>query len=536
MKRRSRPCPLCKDNPLQSRLSRHILRVHRNDREVKDILKLDKRSRDKALDKLKKRGIYNYNKTTIKLGQNRKLQQERFHKRSDKSDMIICTVCKGCFCKKYFHRHKDSCGGRADKVPVAFLEENVYPISEDFKTILNRFHSDQIGDIIRSDRSILLVGQKLYDKMKKKQDKKMEVRKSVMTDMRRIASLYQHFCSEPGVQVQHKNAIDMFMRKNFRCFEQAIEKYTSDEGKTKAGLKNALYFLIQKMAKIILGAFWIEEDDAMAKEVENFQRVLEVHHDLIFGDAVYHLTQNRQKKLRRPDNLPDDEDVQKLRKYTIEAIKQEVENIQKEKNQHVSLTLLRDLAVCRLTLFNCRRGGEPARLLKSEWKDALNDAWVDSNRIEKLSPLDQELFSDMKIAYQGGKGLKLVPVLIPHDTVDALSLLCDEDLRKAAMIKSDNSFLFPTKLSDDHVNGWYAINEICIKAGVTDPSTITATKMRHRISTIYGSLELPESERVYFYEHMGHSKEMNLNVYQVPHAEAEIRKVGQYLKKIDKGI
>ena len=75
-----------------------------------------------------------------------------------------------------------------------------------------------------------------------------------------------------------------------------------------------------------------------------------------------------------------------------------------------------------------------------------------------------------------------------------------------------------------------------LKAGETDPSTITATKMRHRISTIYGSLELPESERFYFYEHMGHSKEMNLNVYQVPHAEAEIRKVGQYLKKIDKGI
>ena len=54
MKRRSRPCPLCKDPPFQSRLSRHILRVHRNDRQVKDSLKLDKRSRDKALDKLKK--------------------------------------------------------------------------------------------------------------------------------------------------------------------------------------------------------------------------------------------------------------------------------------------------------------------------------------------------------------------------------------------------------------------------------------------------------------------------------------------------
>ena len=35
---------------------------------------------------------------------------------------------------------------------------------------------------------------------------------------------------------------------------------------------------------------------------------------------------------------------------------------------------LRDLLVCRLTLFNARRG-EPSRLLLREWKDAQNNEW-----------------------------------------------------------------------------------------------------------------------------------------------------------------
>ena len=73
---------------------------------------------------------------------------------------------------------------------------------------------------------------------------------------------------------------------------------------------------------------------------------------------------------------------------------------------------LRDLAVCRLTVFNAQRGGEPARLVISEWQDAENGSWLDPKRLQ-VAATDKELtmFRNLKVRYQGGKGNNhLVPV------------------------------------------------------------------------------------------------------------------------------
>ena len=75
-KRRKQPCPYCHDLKFQSRLSRHSEKVYSDQEEVKHALKLDKLSRVKAFDKLKKPGIYKYHKMRIKSGQNY-LEQER---------------------------------------------------------------------------------------------------------------------------------------------------------------------------------------------------------------------------------------------------------------------------------------------------------------------------------------------------------------------------------------------------------------------------------------------------------------------------
>ncbi|GFR76745.1 histone-lysine N-methyltransferase SETD8-A [Elysia marginata] len=64
---------------------------------------------------------------------------------------------------------------------------------------------------------------------------------------------------------------------------------------------------------------------------------------------------------------------------------------------------LRNLTVCRLTMFNARRGGEPARLTIKEWDDAFAGAWVDPLGFSIQDPLEQALVSKYKLAYQAGK-------------------------------------------------------------------------------------------------------------------------------------
>jgi len=306
----------------------------------------------------------------------------------------------------------------------------------------------------------------------------------------------------------------------------------SDDG-IKAGLKHHVFYLLTKFGKFQKIVYLIEENESKAKDVENFLEVLSLNSKDMMGDALFKLHKNRQIRLRKPQEMPSEEDMMKVRRYTENRISAIVSD-QFSIWDSVRFAELRDLVVSRLTLFNARRGGEPARLLVSEWKDGENGVWFDRNRIEKLSEEDARLFSEMMLTYQSGKGDKhLVPVLIPRDVVKGMEILCDPEVRDQADVLERNIFMFPaTHKSTVHVNGWHSVSRICSAAEV-EAGKVTATKQRHRISTLYASLDVSETERPMFYQHLGHSAEMNANVYQAPLAEKEIRLVGSRLLAID---
>ncbi|KAK3760481.1 hypothetical protein RRG08_057473 [Elysia crispata] len=53
------------------------------------------------------------------------------------------------------------------------------------------------------------------------------------------------------------------------------------------------------------------------------------------------------------------------------------------------------------------RGGEPARLSRSEWKEAEDGVWVDPELTEKVTdPLEENLLRGAMLAYMAGKGSK----------------------------------------------------------------------------------------------------------------------------------
>ena len=65
------------------------------------------------------------------------------------------------------------------------------------------------------------------------------------------------------------------------------------------------------MAKIVKGTFIVNHEDDKATEIDKFIVVLELNHACLFGDA-YKINLSRQTKLRRPHNLPVDEDLSKV--------------------------------------------------------------------------------------------------------------------------------------------------------------------------------------------------------------------------------
>jgi len=355
-----------------------------------------------------------------------------------------------------------------------------------------------------------------------------------MADMRRIALLFLEF---KKLHPSSSETSEMLERKNFEYFTRAVHSYTQTEQKdVKAGLKTALYYLIKKFACIVKASYLMKNHDETAAEIDRFLDVFALNKKLIFGDATYILNKNRQVNLRRPQSLPSEQDVTKLKTYTLNRISS-LDKTYEMWDIH-SYSELRDLTVSRLTLFNARRGGEPARLLLSEWKDADNDNWLrrsgPQSADSESGDSELQMFHDMKITYQSGKGNNhLVPVLIPSDLMKAMKILSDISVREMSGVRSNNIYMFASTQSDSHVSGWHAVNRVCTAAQIDNPDRMTATKMRHRVSTLYAGLDVSENDRTLFYKHMGHSSAINANVYQTPLAEAEITHVGMHLKSMD---
>lgn len=317
-------------------------------------------------------------------------------------------------------------------------------------------------------------------------------------------------------------------------FEHAVEQVGNIYGVLRHGTKNNLYFLILNSLEILSGHYSDKKEDDKVRELELFSKSFELKKDVMFGDAFYKINLNRQQKLRMPEQRAEEEEVEKLRLKTIETIKEISDEYTFCGPQE--FVKLRDSLCSRLTLFNARRGGEPARLKISNFKDALAKRWVHHEDLDNLMDNERDLFKDMLIMYEPGKGNHLVPCLIPQDCVKGLHILCDPEVRARVKVPELNDYLFPNKGSMGHVNGWNTTNKMCLDAGVSNPSLLTASKQRHRISTMYAAMDVPESERAFFYKHMGHPKDVNAGTYQYPLAVMEVTKVGIHLKDIDQGM
>jgi len=124
--------------------------------------------------------------------------------------------------------------------------------------------------------------------------------------------------------------------------------------------------------------------------------------------------------------MPLDSDTEKVKDYTVSHMKALVKDEYLHWTKHEYIELC-DMAANRLTLFNARRAGEPARLAITNWLDAKSDVWLSQDRLSNMPEADWSLFTELKIMYQTGKGNDLVPFLVLQDTYKALNKLSDLD-------------------------------------------------------------------------------------------------------------
>ena len=500
-------------------------RKHRDLVEVKAALKLPKAEQNTAFAMLKRRGIFEDNKERIRTN-NTNLIRER---RRGKSKLAICSHCNGFFSVKTIWKHKRNCTDSSTPSTVTVQSlQNACPggITAEFKTnVVDHLRDDDIGNVCREDELILHLGKKLWNRNIKRE------RKPILAGMRRMGRLLLTFREVAGREdLQGK---DLFDSSLFETLEEALVIITSKEddvNDVKNGLKLNLGYLLKKAANVQKAIYCMTKRMDEAASIDNFLCVLDLNWESLFFRSQVAVASKRQETLRRPQALPREQDVSTMKDHILSDIHDLTENsyLYFSNSEYVKL---RTLLVTRLTLFNARRGGEPARLLLTEWEDALNDAWINPSFL--ADPKEQQLVEKCKIAYQASKNAaKLVSVHIPEDCIKAIKKLVEE--RENVGIVRDNPYLFAlTQGSHGHAQGWQSVHDIAVNANLERPDLITATKFRHRASTLFAAQDLPPEKREAFYKHMGHTASTNENIYQCPLAVKQLTSVTPFLRAID---
>jgi hypothetical protein len=226
---------------------------------------------------------------------------------------------------------------------------------------LAKLKADDVVTICHTDDTIKDIGKKLFQELPRKREKKTEVRHSTMTSMWKLGRLFLAFrdiAIQNGTNIL--SAEDMFNRTNFSYLEDALGKVTTSETNDdciKGSLKLSIRFLLKKAQTFLKSRAMIQDEDLKVIQFDKFSALLNLNWSLMFVEAECKAVKARQTRLRKPARLSVEDDINKVRDYTLETMSKLLDDPYTLWTRQQFSTRLRDATLCRITLYNARRAG-----------------------------------------------------------------------------------------------------------------------------------------------------------------------------------
>jgi hypothetical protein len=210
-------------------LRRHIVRKHGKNEAVLAAMKADDKT--KAFGDFRKQAIASINKERLKepSGKVVLLCERKSQSVTSNNDLVQCSICNGCYSRKYFFLHRKSCQKQsADNPPIVacsipLTSGSASGTTEFHQDVLPRFCDDEIGRLCKSDATVIAIGEQWYSKVYRKESKQSDVRKSTMQNMRRLSSLFLQFQQAATLENEVVDVEAMFNRRYFRYIEKGIQ-------------------------------------------------------------------------------------------------------------------------------------------------------------------------------------------------------------------------------------------------------------------------------------------------------------------------
>ena len=521
----------------QTKLTKHLLNLHKNEEDVEKYLKeSDKDEKLKLYEKIKNIGNHLHNTKVLTTGEGELVvaYRPRKNEKTEYEDYGPCPYCYAYFPKRELWRHNKSCKfsshqtGKRGNLSAAstLLLPKPKGMSNLFGLIQDKLKNDDISRVAKSDPTITAFGEKLCVRHGHDKEKHNYVRQK----LRELARLLQELRKRSGhISMSFEEFVDP---QYFKLIAESSKSVTSfDETTNQFGIPSLALKLghtLQKCTKIIIGKAIETRNKELQTRAEDFAKLLDINWtEEISSNALRTLSEaNSAKSL-----LPLADDVKALSQFLKTEGDMAAKQITTDGYSSKTWSYLSEITLVQTILFNRRRAGEVSKMTVADYSNKkLPNA--DGNIDPCLSAFEQQL---CKLFYRTeivGKRGRTVPVIFSKQVKGNIDLLLHH--RSNHLIVCNN-YLFPTRTADSHIRGTDSMRRFANECGAQSPERLRSTKLRKQIATMSQVLNLDDNQLDILAQFMGHDIRVHRSYYRLPEATVQVAKISKLLLLMESG-
>lgn len=523
----------------QGKLSRHIVRKHKDEEEVIQFLNFEKGSneRKKIMEKIRKRGQFYFNTNrAINTGERKVTRRPNAKYKKLATDFATCPLCLADYAKTSLRHHyrrcakKNSAKRRSILTSSKKLVGRIHPKASDIlrKRVFPTMQDDNIAKSIRYDELIILFGNKLCQKYKDPHFYDM-IRQKLRQLGRFLLEAKQH-------DREIHDFFSLCYPKHYDTTIAVIQSLAglndSNTGFKIPSLVTSLGTLLKQICKLCISEWIKRHNEDKQKHAENYLKLLTNDYTSDVARTALE-TQSREKRYSTVV-LPSKNDIQKLQVY----LRNKLRKSYKALKEHFSKKAWHDLATSALIsiqLFNRRRAGEIERILI---KDIENYQKIDENTIGEAYfkfSIEEKKAAQKYVRFTiRGKLNRTVPVLLHRELLACLELLLKN--RNLANVNKKNPYLFgiPGTFKGDYkyLRACELMRKFAEECGAEKPSTLRGTILRKHIATMCVNFNLSENEVSDLANFLGHADRIHKEHYRQPIITREILHMSKLLEAV----
>ncbi|KAL1276722.1 hypothetical protein QQF64_036345 [Cirrhinus molitorella] len=521
-----------------SKIARHLEFVHRNELEVAKAFSFDKGSKERRvrLSLLKNKGNFAYNAKVSKSRNGEMVACRRPKEVKYSYDFAHCVHCQGLYKRMTLWRHirrcpqnpknkKSKIGQKRDQSINSLTHPPPADVSRSLWTIACEMVNDEVSDVVRNDRYILLLGEQMYNRLQSQLRRNNYIKQK----MREVARL---LITARSLTPMH-NMEDFIQPRNFPHVIKTVRAVAGFSEETNTckipPLALKLIHSLVKVANSMKCNALMSGHDAAAESAQSSRHLHESKLNEEMSPAA--LTTLGKAKWDKPQVLPFTEDVKTLHSF-LNSKQQEYVDALQENPEGKNFANLCKVMLAHIVIFNRRREGDVSKMNVQSYTSR-DQAPMHRDIAVGLSDFEKELYGYFQRVEICGKRGRMVPVFLTPDMVVALDLLVQ--MREKCQVPVENQHLFARPGALSHYRGADCIRQYAQASGVKHPDALCSTKLRKQVAMLSTVLHLKDNEMDQLANFIGHDFGVHREFYHLPESTLQLAKISKLFIAMEKG-